>query len=339
MTYSKQMHWRAIVLRYVYAIATKDISLLLGMKERSIIRWNQQFKTLGHISPHERNKRSSRWDQHVIDFVNQYSLDHPCIYIEEIQVAIKDKFPLLTSTSASTICRALRFDLNLTRKVLEKRARESSDAEIRMYHNRLQPFYSNQTQLVFVDKTSKDGRDALRKFAWSRRNTPAIVSLPFGRGQRVSVLAAMDCNGFFGWDFTEGTFDRNKFYAIMCQKIIPYLNPWPLPRSILILDNAKIHMYSELEQAVHSRGALLFFLPPYSPHLNPIEVAFAQLKKWILRYPLAFRTDIRRTLDVALVQCIHSQQKTTDTVKIGGTNLYDNCGYEIDALNQTMFEF
>ncbi len=139
--------------------------------------------------------------------------------------------------------------------------------------------------------------------------------------------------------FTEGTFDRNKFHAIMCQKIIPYLNPWPLPRSILILDNAKIHMYSELEQAVHSRGALLFFLPPYTPHLNPIEVAFAQLKKWILRYPLAFRTDIRRTLDVALVQCIHSQQKTTDTAKICGTNLYDHCGYEIDALNQTMFEF
>ncbi len=86
----------------------------------------------------------------------------------------------------------------------------------------------------------------------------------------------------------------------MMNTVIPYLNPWPFPRSILILDNARIHMYEELETAVHSRGALLFFLPPYSPQLNPIEVAFAQLKNWILRYPMAFRFDIQQTLNVAM---------------------------------------
>ncbi len=103
----------------------------------------------------------------------------------------------------------------------------------------------------------------------------------------------------------------------MCTKIIPYLNPWPLPRSILILDNAKIHMCSELEEAVHRKGALLFFLPPYSPQLNPIEVAFSQLKKWIKKYPLAFRFN---TLEVAMTQCMK-----TDV----GINLYRHCGYEI----------
>ena len=42
------------------------------------------------------------------------------------------------------------------------------------------------------------------------------------------------------------------------ERVIPFLNPWPLPRSILILDNARIHMYKELEDAVHDQGALLF---------------------------------------------------------------------------------
>uniref|UniRef100_H3G5U8 Tc1-like transposase DDE domain-containing protein n=1 Tax=Phytophthora ramorum TaxID=164328 RepID=H3G5U8_PHYRM len=49
--------------------------------------------------------------------------------------------------------------------------------------------------------------------------------------------------------------------------------------SIVILDNAKIHMYEELQELIHATGALLFFLPPYSPDLNPIEVGFSLLKR------------------------------------------------------------
>ncbi|KAF0703187.1 hypothetical protein AaE_015503 [Aphanomyces astaci] len=162
-------------------------------------------------------------------------------------------------------------DLGLTRKVLEKRAREAADFELRDYYGRLQPYYSYPDQLVFVDETSKDGRNALRKYAWSKRNTKAIVELPFARGERVSALAAFTTSGFLAWEYTDGTFDREKFHGAMVKSIIPYLNAWPLPRSILILDNAKIHMYNELQEAVHSKGALLFFLPPYSPQLNPIE--------------------------------------------------------------------
>ncbi|ETV91943.1 hypothetical protein H310_13592 [Aphanomyces invadans] len=61
-------------------------------------------------------------------------------------------------------------DLGLTRKVLERRARESADFELRDYYRRLSPYYSYPDQLVFVDETSKDGRDSIRKYAWSKRN-------------------------------------------------------------------------------------------------------------------------------------------------------------------------
>ncbi|CAK5244250.1 unnamed protein product, partial [Aphanomyces euteiches] len=91
-------------------------------------------------------------------------------------------------------------------------------------------------------------------------------------------------------------------------------------------------MYQELETLVHSRGALLFFLPPYSPQLNPIEVAFAQLKKWILKYPLAFRFDIVRTLEVALVRCLETKADIS-------LNMYSHCGYDIGALDPTKFAF
>ena len=97
------------------------------------------------------------WGPEVIGFVETYALEYPCFYIEELQQALKTKFPELRSCSASSICRVLHFHLNLTRKVLEKRARESSAYEIEMYYRRLQPFFNHPSQLVFVDETAKEG--------------------------------------------------------------------------------------------------------------------------------------------------------------------------------------
>ena len=131
--------------------------------------------------------------------------------------------------------------------------------------------------MVFLDETSKDGRHAYRRYAWSKINTKAVVKLPFSRGKRRSILALLDHKGFVSWKTTEGTFTRTSFHAAILEIVIPKLNPWPLPRSILVMDNAKIHMYQELEMVVHQPGARLLFLPPYTPELNPIEICFGLL--------------------------------------------------------------
>ena len=155
----------------------------------------------------------------------------------------------------------------------------------------------------------------------------AIVNLPSSRGQRVSVLAAMDVNGFFSWGHTFDTFTRKEFHDVFATKIAPYLNPWPLPRSIVVLDNAKIHMYAELQELLHSTGALLFFLPPYSPDLNPIEVGFSLLKRWIIKHAsFAFKEAPVAVLNAALRECT----KKHDQV---GHGLYRHCGYLEAALN------
>ena len=56
------------------------------------------------------------------------------------------------------------------------------------------------------------------------------------------------------------------------------LSPAELPNSIVIMDNAKIHMCEKLESAIHQTGALLLFLLPYAPQLNPIEACFGCFK-------------------------------------------------------------
>ena len=44
------------------------------------------------------------------------------------------------------------------------------------------------------------------------------------------------------------------------------------------MDNLAAHKASGIRQTIESCGAKLFYLPPYSPDLNPIEFAFSKLK-------------------------------------------------------------
>jgi transposase len=267
----------------------------------------------------KRRVRSSRWQPVVIEFVKSYVKDHPCFYIEELKADLSNNFPDLNNISESTICRALRFDLQFSRKVLTKLAKERSKKEIADFMFRLKYYYKRQDQVVFIDETSKDGRSAHRRFAWSKIGTQATANIPFSRGKRVSVLAAVSVEGFFGWHMTEGTFDRKAFHKAMIEKIIPSLNPYPLPRSLVVLDNAKIHMYKELIDAVNAIGAQVIFLPPYCPHLNPIEFCFSLLKRWINKKAnIVFSQQPQKVLDIALRRCTRNEfiRKTTSALDL-----------------------
>jgi hypothetical protein len=225
--------------------------------------------------------------------------------------------------SIPTLSRVLRRDLNLTRKKLEKRAREATVIEQRAYARRLGQVYMYPEQLVFIDETSKDGRSIARKYGWSVKGTKCIVAMPSSRGKRLSVLAALDIRGFFSWAYTEDTFTRQSFHDAFVSQILPYLNPYPWPRSIVVIDNARIHMYEELEIAVHSKGAVLLYLPPYIPHLNPIETAFSLLKAWIMkRAHLVYPKMPREVMEIGLRACASEM-----TV---GRNSFAHSGYMAD---------
>lgn len=332
MTYSLDFRWRIVSLIHVYDIDVKYLSDIFGPKPRTIFRWYRLFLRKGVVEEKHHRAFSSRWPDDVLERVEAYCKEHPTFYLEELKEFLEDTFPELKNVSLPTICRALNFDLKLTRKVLTKAAREAAPLEIRTYQAKLRAIYHYPSQLVFIDETSKDGRHAYRRYARSKQGTKAVVKLPFSRGKRVSVLAALNVSGFIGWESTRGTFTRKKFHDAFGRKVIPKLNPWPLPNSIVIMDNAKIHMYKELESAIHQTGARLLFLPPYAPQLNPIEVCFGRLKRWIQKKAnLVFPLYPELVLEVGMKLCT----RTTDH---GTAGEYSHCGYEIHGLEDSVFE-
>ncbi len=65
--------------------------------------------------------------------------------------------------------------------------------------------------------------------------------------------------------------------------MLPHLMPFDgsNANSIVVMDNASVHHVSEVANLISSVGALLIYLPPYSPDLNPIEEAFSSVKAYL----------------------------------------------------------
>jgi transposase len=58
------------------------------------------------------------------------------------------------------------------------------------------------------------------------------------------------------------------------------------------MDNLGSHKGQLVRRAIRAAGARLFFLPPYSPDLNPIEQVFAKLKTLLRKAGLD--SDVKR---------------------------------------------
>ena len=77
----------------------------------------------------------------------------------------------------------------------------------------------------------------------------------------------------------DGPINRLAFEAYVAQVLVPELSPG----DIVIMDNLSSHKAAAVRDAIEAAGASLLFLPPYSPDLNPIEMAFAKLKAHLRR--------------------------------------------------------
>ena len=92
----------------------------------------------------------------------------------------------------------------------------------------------------------------------------------------MNAIAAMSTSGIIDCHCVKGSVDGTEMYFIQ-HILLPHLQPFNgiNPHSVVIMDNALIHHVHGVAQLIQSTGALLYYLPPYSPDLNPIEEAFS----------------------------------------------------------------
>lgn len=141
-------------------------------------------------------------------------------------------------------------------------------ARWRTHQHRLDP-----TRLVFVDETWVK-TNMTRTRGWSLRGTPLVAKVPHGHWKTLTFLAGLRHDRIVAPCAIDGPINGISFTAWVIQFLAPTLSPG----DIVIADNLGSHKGKPVRAAIRSVGAKLFFLPPYSPDLNPIEMVFAKLK-------------------------------------------------------------
>ena len=91
---------------------------------------------------------------------------------------------------------------------------------------------------------------------------------------------------------TEGTVDGDVFYRFVQSSLLPHLMPFngTNPNSVVILDNCSIHHLDDVVDLIHSVGAHVIFLPPYSPDLMPIEQCFDKVKLFLQEHDTVIKS-------------------------------------------------
>ena len=128
-------------------------------------------------------------------------------------------------------------------------------------------------RLVFIDETgttTKMTRLRGRCLKGQRLRSKA----PFGHWKTQTFIAGLRCDAMTAPFVIDAPMNRRIFEAYVETQLAPSLKPG----DVVILDNLAAHKSPKAEQAIRDRGAWMLFLPPYSPDLNPIEMAFAKLK-------------------------------------------------------------
>jgi transposase len=128
-------------------------------------------------------------------------------------------------------------------------------------------------RLVFIDETgttTKMTRLRGRSLKGQRLRSKA----PFGHWKTQTFVAGLRCHGLTAPFVVNQPMNRRIFEAYVETQLAPTLQKG----DVVIMDNLSSHKSSKVDDAIRARGAWVLFLPPYSPDLNPIEMAFAKLK-------------------------------------------------------------
>jgi transposase len=133
-------------------------------------------------------------------------------------------------------------------------------------------------RLVFIDETWTKTNMA-PTHGRCRRGERLFAKVPFGHWKTSTFLAGLRWDGIVAPLVLDGPINGLAFEAYVEQFLAPTLKAG----DIVIADNLGSHKSARTRELIESVGAEIWFLPPYSPDLNPIEQFFSKLKALLRR--------------------------------------------------------
>ena len=129
------------------------------------------------------------------------------------------------------------------------------------------------SKLVFIDETWVK-TNMTRRYGRAKRGQRLVAAVAHGHWKTTTFLGALRCEGLTAPLAVDGAINGELFVAYVEQVLVPTLKPG----DVVIMDNLRVHKAAGVREAIEAAGAKRLFIPPYSPDLNPIELAFSKLK-------------------------------------------------------------
>lgn len=128
-------------------------------------------------------------------------------------------------------------------------------------------------RLVFIDETAVTTK-MTRPRGRSARGRRLEADAPFGHWRTQTFIAGLRIDELSAPWVLDGPMNRAAFDIYIKTQLAPTLQPG----DVVIADNLASHKSAQAQDILKAQGNWLLFLPPYSPDLNPIEMAYSKLK-------------------------------------------------------------
>jgi transposase len=167
-------------------------------------------------------------------------------------------------------------------------------------------------RVVFLDETWAK-TNMTRTHGRSDKGARLVEKTPYGKWKTTTFLGAIRSTGFVAPLCVEGAINGRVFQAWVQQHLARNLREG----DVVVMDNLSSHKVAGVAEAIEAAGAEVRYLPPYSPDLNPIELAFSKFKRLL-------RDGAQRTAEGLVHLCGKALDLFTESEC---RNYFRHCGY------------
>ncbi len=184
-------------------------------------------------------------------------------------------------------CASLASHAKKTPVVTERRRVRVRKQRDDWFRHRIPAVSGRPDRVVIIDETSVK-TNLTRQRGWSPRGERLIMDAPFGSWGTQTFIAGLTADAMIAPWVIRGAMNGAAFAAYVEKVLVPEI----LPGTVVILDNLATHKNAAAAKAMQNAGCWFLFLPPYSPDMNPIEMAFSKLKAHLRRIGARTFTDM-----------------------------------------------
>jgi transposase len=176
--------------------------------------------------------------------------------------------------------------------------------------------FADPENFVFLDESSAK-TNMTRVYGRAQGGKRCVDRTPHGHWKTLTMLSAIQCQSVIeqATVVVDGAMTSEIFIAYVEQCLVPSLTPG----QIVVMDNLSAHKHHRVRELIEAADCDLWYLPAYSPDLNPIEKVWSKVKTYLRRVSA-------KTLET-LIQAIAQALRTVNASDLQG--YFTSCGYEV----------